>query len=160
MYLLTCQYFGRMEKKLSHRKVAFCWLSIVLFKKVCYERKESPKGTSRKLFALCTGVYLGFLLQALGWWHYHNVQRGINPPPLIGQPPLKMKIFWPPPHRTTPHLKMEIFWPPPNFYSFPDFLLEESVWHAISLWGHWKACSFFIIYYKYAIFNIVPTNKI
>ena len=62
----------------------------------------------------------------------HSVQRGINlplenyPRPLIGQAPLKMKIFW----------------PPPNFCSFPDFILEESVWHAINLWGHWKACSF------------------
>ena len=37
---------------------------------------------------------------------------------------------------------MKIFWPPPNFCSFPDFVLEESVWHAINLWGHWKACSF------------------
>ena len=49
-----------------------------------------------------------------------------------------MKIFWSPP----PPLKIKIFWPPPNFCSFPDFVLEESVWHAINLWGHWKACSF------------------
>ena len=37
---------------------------------------------------------------------------------------------------------MKIFLLPPNFCSFPDFVLEESVWHAINLWGHWKACSF------------------
>ena len=35
---------------------------------------------------------------------------------------------------------MKIFWPAPNFCSFPDFVLEESVWHAFNLWGHWKAC--------------------
>ena len=35
---------------------------------------------------------------------------------------------------------MRILWPPLNFCSFPDFVLEESVWHWINLWGHWKAC--------------------
>ena len=40
VYLLTCQYFGRMKKKLSLRKVGlFCRLFIVQVKKVCYEKK-------------------------------------------------------------------------------------------------------------------------
>ena len=40
VYLLTCQYFGRIEKKLSHRKVGFfCRLFIVQGKKICYEKK-------------------------------------------------------------------------------------------------------------------------
>ena len=74
----------------------------------------------------------------------HSVQRGINLPlenylpPLIGQLPPENENFLISP----PPLKIKIFWPPPNFCSFPDFVLEESVWHAINLWGHWKACSF------------------
>ena len=40
VYLLTCQYFGRAEKKLSRRKVGFfCRLFIVQVKKICYEKK-------------------------------------------------------------------------------------------------------------------------
>ena len=40
MYLLTCQYFDRIEKVLPHRKVGlFCRPFIVQVKKVCYERK-------------------------------------------------------------------------------------------------------------------------
>ena len=71
------------------------------------------------------------------------MQRGINLPLENYPHPLKTKIFWPPPHRTTPPpVKMKIFWPPPNFCSLSDFALEESVWHAIDLWGHWKAYSF------------------
>ena len=85
---------------------------------------------------------------AFSWWLSHSVQWGINlplenyPPPLIGQLPSKWK-FSDLPHIGQPPLpKMKIFWPPPNFCSFPDFLLEESIWHAINLWCHWKACSF------------------
>ena len=64
----------------------------------------------------------------------HSVQRGINLPLVLTSPSKDS-----PP---SPPLKMKIFWPPPNFCRFPDFVLEESVWHAINLWSHWKACSF------------------
>ena len=39
VYLLTCQYFGRMEKKYdpSESRIGFCQLLIVQFEKVCYE---------------------------------------------------------------------------------------------------------------------------
>ena len=56
-----------------------------------------------------------------------------------------MKIFWPLPNRSTPPSplsKNEDFLTSPNFCCFPDFILEESVWHAINLWGHWEGCSF------------------
>ena len=41
VYLPTCQYFGRMEKKFvpSESRIAFCRLFIVRVKMVCYERK-------------------------------------------------------------------------------------------------------------------------
>ena len=57
VYLLTCRYFGTMEKKFvpSESRVAFCRLFIVRVKKVCYE-KESPRVTSRMFFTLYTGV--------------------------------------------------------------------------------------------------------
>ena len=53
--LLTCQYFGKMEKKivLSETRIAFYQLFIVGVKKLCY---ESPRGTSRMFFSLYTGV--------------------------------------------------------------------------------------------------------
>ena len=41
VYLLTCQYFDRIEKKLPHRKVGlFCRPFIVQVRNVCYERKD------------------------------------------------------------------------------------------------------------------------
>ena len=41
VYLLTCQYFRRMEKRFApeESRIAFCQLFIVRVKKVCYERK-------------------------------------------------------------------------------------------------------------------------
>ena len=41
VYLLTSQYFGRMEKRFfsSESRIAFCQLFIVRVKMVCYERK-------------------------------------------------------------------------------------------------------------------------
>ena len=43
VYLLTCQYFERMEKKIlpSDSRIAFCRLFIVRVKKICYEREGS-----------------------------------------------------------------------------------------------------------------------
>ena len=55
VYLLTCQYFGMMEKKFVswESTIAFCQLFIVQVKKLLWE--ESLTGTSRKLFSLYTG---------------------------------------------------------------------------------------------------------
>ena len=55
VYLLTCQYFGRMERKL------FCGKGLhsadfPQFELRRYAMTESPRGTSRMFFSLYTGV--------------------------------------------------------------------------------------------------------
>ena len=57
MYLLTCQYFERMEKKIlpTESRIAFCRLFIVRVNKVCYERKVRGEILGC-FFALYTGV--------------------------------------------------------------------------------------------------------
>ena len=55
VFLLTCQYFGRKEKKfvLSETRIVFYQLLIVQVKKLCY---ENPRETSKMFFSLYTGV--------------------------------------------------------------------------------------------------------
>ena len=56
VYLMICQYFGRMERKLSRWKVWFCRLFIVRVEKVCYERKV--RGELLGWFFHCTLKWL------------------------------------------------------------------------------------------------------
>ena len=72
VYWLTCQYCGRVEKKivLSETRIVFCGLFLVRGKKVCYERKVQGE-----LLGCCFHCTMDwpchmFLLQVLGWWRY------------------------------------------------------------------------------------------
>ena len=105
------------------------------------ERRASPyvaQFFDSPLMSRAAPIYKSMFLTSPEWDPppYHWIApscaiecRGVSPPRkltylLIGQPPMKMKIFWPYPNSATLPSEMRIFWPLPDF-RFSRFQIKK-----------------------------------